>query len=192
VATATKKFSEENLPNKKRVLILCGPGNNGGDGLVAARHLYHFGMEPTILYTKPGRAPIFTNLVAQLQDLNIPVLSHCPSFDDYDIVVDALFGFSFTGPVKPPYDSLIQSLAESKVPVLSVDVPSGWAVDGGDVYNTGFKPAAVISLTAPKKCMQGYGGVHYLGGRSESACHSPPHFISSQLILLHFMSLYFI
>lgn len=147
------------------MLILCGPGNNGGDGLVAARHLYHFGMEPTIVYTKPGRASIFTNLIAQLRDLDIAVLSICPPFDDYDIVVDALFGFSFSGPVKSPYDGLIHSLASSTVPVLSVDVPSGWAVDGGDIYNTGFKPAAVISLTAPKKCMQAYDGVQYLGGR---------------------------
>ncbi|CAE7835142.1 unnamed protein product, partial [Symbiodinium microadriaticum] len=165
VATATQKYVDENIPGKKRVLILCGPGNNGGDGLVAARHLRHFGMQPTVIYPKPGRATIFTNLLAQLKDLGIQVTHDCPAFDDYDIIVDALFGFSFAGPAKPPFFTLIQALAASHVPVLSVDVPSGWSVDGGDVHKTGFKPAAVISLTAPKRCMQEFDGVHYLGGR---------------------------
>ena len=165
VATATHTFVEEHIPGKKRVLILCGPGNNGGDGLVAARHLHHFGMKPSVIYPKRGRAEIFINLVAQLEDLGVQVTENCPPFEQYDVVVDALFGFSFAGPAKPPFAELVQSLAKSPVPVLSVDVPSGWAVDGGDVHKTGFKPAAVISLTAPKKCMQGYDGVHYLGGR---------------------------
>lgn len=165
VATATKQLADELVPHKKRVLVVCGPGNNGGDGLVAARHLHHFGMQPTVVYLKKGRAEIFNNLMAQLEDLEVPVLSECPPLEGFDVIVDALFGFSFAGPAKPPFDDIIQSMASTSVPVLSVDVPSGWSVDGGDVHNTGFNPAAVISLTAPKKCMRGYGGVHYLGGR---------------------------
>mmetsp|Transcript_22486 Transcript_22486/g.32832 ORF Transcript_22486/g.32832 Transcript_22486/m.32832 type:complete len:450 (-) Transcript_22486:241-1590(-) len=165
VAAATRDFIVKNTGKKKRVLIVCGPGNNGGDGLVAARHLYHFGMEPTILYMKQGKAPIFENLVVQCKDLGIPVINEIPSLSQYDAVVDALFGFSFKGPAKPPYGELITAMASSPVPVLSVDVPSGWSVDEGDIHNTGFTPAAVISLTAPKECMRAYTGVHYLGGR---------------------------
>jgi periplasmic divalent cation tolerance protein len=48
---------------------------------------------------------------------------------------------------------------------MSVDIPSGWDVDKGDVLGTGLVPAAVVSLTLPKRCMMGYQGTHYVGGR---------------------------
>jgi hydroxyethylthiazole kinase-like uncharacterized protein yjeF len=167
VASAVKDFSN-NLSEEKRkkVLIMCGPGNNGGDGLVAARHLFHFGFEPTIVYPKPGKSTLFVNLVAQCNDLGIPILSTCPhSLENYDIVVDAIFGFSFKGPAKPPFGDLIYQLGRSPIPVISVDLPSGWHVEQGDIHETHFTPAAVISLTAPKKCVETYSGIHYLGGR---------------------------
>ncbi|KAF5740176.1 hypothetical protein HS088_TW11G00242 [Tripterygium wilfordii] len=162
-----------------RVLTICGPGNNGGDGLVAARHLYQFGYKPSICYPKRTNKPLYNGLVTQLESLSVPFLSveDLPSdlSKDFDILVDAIFGFSFHGAPRPPFDDLLQRLVclhgsdqtRQKAPVIvSVDIPSGWHVEEGDVGGEGIKPDMLVSLTAPKLCAKKFSGPHhFLGGR---------------------------
>ncbi len=82
------------------------------------------------------------------------------------MLVDALFGFSFKPPVRENFSGLLSSLSSSSTPVASVDVPSGWDVEGGDVGGVGLRPRLLVSLTAPKKCAAKFQGeFHYLGGR---------------------------
>jgi uncharacterized protein involved in tolerance to divalent cations len=84
----------------------------------------------------------------------------------FDCVVDSMFGFGSTGPLRAPFDEMIRTLAGCvSAPILSVDIPSGWDVERGDVHETGFVPEALVSLTAPKKCAAFFRGKHYLGGR---------------------------
>lgn len=162
-----EKNNDEDSTNKK-ILVLCGSGNNGGDGLVAARHLKHFFYEPIIVIPKMNKSVLFDNLIKQCEDLEIPITSTLPNIDtltNYKLVVDSIFGFSFKGPIRTPFNELISFLSTTNIPVLSVDIPSGWDVDQGDIYNTNFKPNALISLTLPKLCSQLYDGKHYIGGR---------------------------
>jgi len=81
------------------------------------------------------------------------------------LIVDALFGFSFDGPSREPFTTIIEKMSKSVIPVISIDIPSGWNVDKGDIFHSNFKPNAVVSLTLPKLCMRNYTGLHYLGGR---------------------------
>lgn len=162
-----------------RVLIICGPGNNGGDGLVATRHLYHFGYTPFVCYPKRTNKPLYHGLVTQLEALGVPFLSpeELPTelASNFDIVVDAMFGFSFYGTPRPPFDALIHQLLVPSgftrencgVPVIvSVDIPSGWHVEQGDIEGTGLRPDMLVSLTAPKLCARKLtGSHHFLGGR---------------------------
>lgn len=76
-----------------KVLVACGPGNQGGDGLVAARHLHHFNYSPTIYYPKPGKKDIYTRLLTQCKNLGIPVVDQFEgALSDCDVVLDAIFG----------------------------------------------------------------------------------------------------
>jgi NAD(P)H-hydrate epimerase len=85
-----------------------------------------------------------------------------------DYVIDAIFGFSFSGEVREPFPSVIKALAESKIPVLAVDAPSSWNIEEGppsDGPGKGYNPDALISLTAPKPLVKWFKGRHFVGGR---------------------------
>ncbi|PNW80106.1 hypothetical protein CHLRE_08g378200v5 [Chlamydomonas reinhardtii] len=179
----------EGAPRWRRVLVLCGPGNNGGDGLVAARHLYHFGYDVRVCYPKPTDKPLYNGLVKQVTTLGIPLVPWAELeaaaaagpggggggggglASQADLVIDALFGFSFSGAPRAPFDAIIKALlpAAGPPPIVSVDIPSGWDVERGDEAagpGQAIQPAMLVSLTAPKMCAARFKGEHhYLGGR---------------------------
>ncbi|KAJ9645839.1 hypothetical protein H2199_002882 [Coniosporium tulheliwenetii] len=157
-------------PSKgKRVLIACGPGNNGGDGLVAGRHLWHYGYEPTMYYPKHTKNELYERLSQQLKDLDIPFTEDFTSaIDQTDLIVDSIFGFSFSGEVREPFPAVISALRDTTKPVLAVDAPSSWNIEDGPPDSgpgKGFMPDALISLTAPKPLVKWFKGRHFVGGR---------------------------
>ena len=155
---------------KKKVLLVCGPGNNGGDGLVAARHLVMFGYDCVVVYPKQSSKEHFVNLVQQCRDVGIEVQETMPADfgtqpPSYSAVVDAIFGFSFHGEPREPFRSIILQLKDCEnIPVISVDIPSGWNVDD-DTSKHDFMPTALISLTVPKLSAKSFTGRHFVGGR---------------------------
>jgi len=172
-AHAVAKCFPPQPDQSSKVLICCGPGNNGGDGLVAARHLQLLGFTPIIFYPKRTDKELYNNLVHQCMRMDITFVDSLPSVDvldrDYSVVVDALFGFSFQPPVRQAFVEVLEKITKTKVPVASVDIPSGWDVENGppdDSVTPCIKPQLLISLTAPKKCAALFDGkFHYLGGR---------------------------
>jgi len=153
-----------------KVLVISGPGNNGGDGLVCARHLKMFGYSPTILYPKPSNNQLMKNLVHQIESMEISALSYLPDpqliSHSFNLIVDALFGFSFKPPVREPFIEILDKLKKVSIPVASIDIASGWFVDEGPLDETSLQPDLLISLTAAKRCAQKFRGrYHYLGGR---------------------------
>lgn len=180
-----------------RVLVVCGAGNNGLDGLVAARWLATQHYRPEVVYPRPSRAEaaLSESLQLQLAAFRVPVHAHMPAAADirarFDCVVDALFGFSFVGPprgelgealavmvsVQQPSNATAAAVsvagaavgsagASGGLPILSIDIPSGWHVEHGDESGgAGLSPAVLVSLSAPKMCSQHFRGAHWLGGR---------------------------
>ncbi|ORX34488.1 putative NAD(P)H-hydrate epimerase [Kockovaella imperatae] len=166
----------------RRVIVCCGPGNQGGDGLVAARHLHMFRYQPTVYLPKPGSKDIYQRLLTQVENLKIPVLKNEDEFQksltEQDVILDAIFGFSFKPPLRAPFHTILKLIGSSNVPIFSVDIPSGWDVekgkqplrtqpdeDGNSETVDTFNPEALISLTAPKEGVKEFKGRHWLGGR---------------------------
>ncbi|KAJ7451700.1 YjeF N-terminal domain-containing protein [Mycena latifolia] len=153
-----------------RVLVCCGPGNQGGDGLVAARHLSMFGYKPTIYMPKPGSKDIYQRLHTQCKNMKIPTLGNDDeslraALKSSDVIMDAIFGFSFKGPIRAPFDSALPLLSACGLPIVSVDIPSGWDVEAGNDAGVGLNPEVLVSLTAPKEGVRLFRGQHFLGGR---------------------------
>ncbi|KAL7273685.1 hypothetical protein RUND412_003427 [Rhizina undulata] len=160
---------------KQRFLTLPSNGSgtanhgSGGDGLVAARHLWHYKYEPTVYYPKRPKNDLYQRLTIQLQNLGVPFTDDFHSaLKETHHVVDAIFGFSFTGEVREPFPAVIEALRDTKLPVTSVDAPSSWDIENGpptEGPGKGFHPTALVSLTAPKPLANFFRGRHFLGGR---------------------------
>ncbi|KAJ8662281.1 YjeF family domain-containing protein [Lichtheimia ornata] len=166
VAQAVQRtYDRTQFPN---VLVCVGPGNNGGDGLVAARHLYHFGYKPSLYYPKQPNKDLYQRLLVQCNQLGLSVHESFAdkTVEEADVLVDAVFGFSFKGDVRDPFKEVVKTFETTNKPIVSVDIPSGWDVEQGPSNNVKFQPDVLVSLTAPKICANHFKGKrHFLGGR---------------------------
>ncbi|HUG58553.1 MAG TPA: NAD(P)H-hydrate epimerase, partial [Candidimonas sp.] len=134
---------------KRPALVLCGPGNNGGDGFVAARHLLQAGWPVSVGLL--GSKEMLMGDAARQADLwpgTIQPLS-MDLLDGKALVIDALFGAGLSRPLSGVTAQLIQAIAERKIPVCAVDVPSG--LDGASGQVLGVAAPAEITVTFFRK-----------------------------------------
>jgi NAD(P)H-hydrate epimerase len=166
-AAAVSGFAREQFPRARRVTVLCGRGNNGGDGMMAARLLAAAGLQVTTLLlgspeglagdaaeawrelAHPGSraAHGLFHIVVTAQDLDL--------YKDAlaaDLIVDAVLGTGFKPPLKGLLLAALEWLKQSQAPVLAVDLPSGWGADeiAASAAGPAFPADAVITFTAPK------------------------------------------
>lgn len=162
-ASAVATFAREQFPRARRVTVLAGRGNNGGDGMMAARLLAREGLRVTTLLvgdphgmkgdaaqawhelTKPMRGAV--HVVASAQDLD----AHKDALGA-DLILDALVGTGFKPPLKGLALDVLEWIGASRAPILAIDLPSGWPADSisATVPDRVFPADAVITFTAPK------------------------------------------
>ena len=117
------------------LLVVCGKGNNGGDGFVIARLADEFGLHVTVYLCaeaeqlKGDAKRAFEYLIEKritiIYQSEMPLEPHFIAENGYELIVDALFGIGFKGPLTSQYQPIISAINHSVLPVVSVDVPSG-------------------------------------------------------------------
>ena len=164
----------ERLPTAgpREVLVCCGSGHNGGDGLAAARHLERFGLHPSVLLLNTlGRLKaepaVFAGILTRLgipifeltSDQQLPAASQ--RIASAAAIVDALLGIGLRGTVRPLYASVISLLNQAGKPIVSADVPSGLDADSGEPLGIAVQATATVSFGLAKQgCFKGRGPKH--------------------------------
>jgi len=146
-------------PKARRILVLCGTGNNGGDGWVLARLADEAGLECRVaLFGDPARIAGAARMAygawcesnsgthCNAETLNPGDLE----IDACDIVIDALTGIGLSGPARAAFVELITLVNGSSVPVLSLDVPSGVDADTGSVIGSAIQATTTMTFIAHK------------------------------------------
>ncbi len=143
---------KKEFPNAKKILFFIGKGNNGGDGLVAVRHLYLSGykVDYFLVHGEELKGDALLNL-SILKNLGCYPLTEKPH-KDYDLIVDAIFGTGFKPPIKGHVVEWINFINTSQIPVLSVDIPSGLSADSSYVYEPSVKADITVTFEFPKVC----------------------------------------
>lgn len=139
----------------RRAVVISGKGNNGGDGLVAARHLHRWGMGVEVfLLGGELREPSSSMLAALRRDGIHPRVADGPAIsralDRADVAVDAIFGTGFRGEPEGAHLEAIRALNESPAPIVAVDVPSGVEGDTGAVRGDAVSADVTVALGVPK------------------------------------------
>lgn len=158
----------------RRVAVLVGKGNNGGDGLVAARHLRKRPVDVTAYLIGPesdltgdaGKA-LEAAKDARVQIHGVAAAARPEDFEDWldqaDILVDALFGTGFRGPAREPAASMIIAANRSGKPIVAVDIPSGLNADTGRPEGPCIRAHATVTMGLPKVGLVIYPGAEYVG-----------------------------
>jgi len=163
VALKVKEF----YPDKK-ILVLCGGGNNGGDGLVAARNLHNRGFKVSVLiFAKKNSLSPDCNAQYQIaKKIGIPV-EFRKDLNERDVhgavLIDAVFGTGLSRPVKGSLAGVFAFINDSDVPVVAVDVPSGISSDTGEILGEAIMADYTVTFGLAKRGHLLYPGAEYTG-----------------------------
>ena len=147
--------------SERQVAVLCGRGNNGGDGFVVARTLVQRGVDVSVFLigrVSDVRGDARTNLEV-LGHLGITVIEiadsqawelHLSEVRDCTLIVDAIFGTGLNAPVSGLIESVIADVDASGIPVVSIDLPSGLSADSCDPIGESIEAGTTVTLGAPK------------------------------------------
>lgn len=143
--------------SKKRIVAVAGTGNNGGDALVAARHLTRYSAKITVILLgspaeiKAEEARINWKILEQMNSIDLIFAQEASKeilqiINKADMIIDGIFGIGIKGKIREPHSSVIDAINKSKAYKVAVDVPSGLDPDTGKIHDRCVKAHATITF----------------------------------------------
>ena len=164
-ALAVRDVILNRFPDASDILVICGSGNNGGDGFAAARLMNMAGRRADVLFV--GKHDSMTQETALEAEIfsrhGGTVLPDESGVKGYDLIVDALFGIGLSREVIGRYADLIHAVNRSDTPVLAVDIPSGVSADDGRILGCAVRADVTVTMAFAKLGLILYPGAEYCG-----------------------------
>lgn len=162
--TATEIIKRVNTKDKEKILVVCGTGNNGGDGLAIARLLHLHGFK-TWYYIVGNEEKMTKETSSQLRTAEY---YHTPRvhnliLNEYTTIVDAIFGVGLSRPIEGKYGELISELNQASAFKVAVDIPSGIDADTGFEKGIAFRANLTVTFAFRKRGLCFYPGRMYGG-----------------------------
>jgi len=147
-ANGVAQYIRDNFPKNSKLIIACGSGNNGADGLVVAR-LLHVDYDVSVFYAKKPKSHMALLQQKRVESLNIP---ECPKLTNCDVLVDAVLGTGFSGELNQEMSNIMKNLNDLDTFKIACDIPSGLKQNGECVDDT-FVADISLTMGALKKSM---------------------------------------
>jgi NAD(P)H-hydrate epimerase len=160
--------------SQKKIVVVCGKGNNGGDGLVVARHLINYGAIAEILMlSSPGDLSPDARANAEILEQSDEIIHYVTDQSNLsqlasmlsgaDVIIDAIFGTGFAGEARGLVAQVMELMNLSPAQVFSIDIPSGVEGDSGHVLGSAVLADVTVTLALPKLGLLLYPGRGYVG-----------------------------
>ncbi len=146
---------------ERSIAIVCGKGNNGGDGFVVARTLQQRGFDVSVfvigrISEVKGDARINLDILGRIGQTVVEVADetawelHGAEIAGHDLIIDAMFGIGLSAPLTGFYETVVADINEAGVPIVSIDIPSGMSADSADLIGDAIEATVTVTLGAPK------------------------------------------
>lgn len=180
----------------KKVAIISGKGNNGGDGFTLARHLYNRDVNVEVYLLGEAadikgdakmnldillKAAVPFYQVLTMKDLERPL-------KEADILVDAIFGTGLSSPITGLYAEAIEAINSTGKPVISIDIPSGVSSDTGEILGTAIRSDLTVTLGLPKRGILVFPGASYVGALKVAEIGIPRKVVEEEDIRVHLIT----
>jgi NAD(P)H-hydrate epimerase len=172
---STADAAEDVVKSKSvRIAIICGYGNNGGDGFVCARHLINRGYRVEVyligkIKNMSNDAEINFSILIKMKTKIKRIInkrqinSAIKNFKKSQLIIDAIFGIGIKGKLDEFYCELFKKINHTKIPILSLDIPSGLDADSGKVESCAIKARHTVAMGLMKKGFLNPAAKRYLG-----------------------------